>query len=269
MEYASLPTAQISLPEPLPKRLNVGCGFDVRPGYLNVDLHARHHPDLVADVTDLPMLPSGYFEEIVAQDVLEHFERSRTAPALAEWSRLLAPEGVLRVRVPSLMDLFEMLASPERRSFAAAQEVVHLMYGTQAYNGDYHLAGFTAALLDGYLRNAGLLVCEASILHGWLFDVSARKTAQLVDDAEFLQGAYFSILGRPIDPAGLEGNLEALAQNRADRQSIESTLRESTEAKFLARNPSYLLRHAHRLSPQPLATRIAALVRETLRKIRR
>ena len=79
------------LPDPLPKKLNVGCGFDIRPGFLNVDAAAFHDPDLVADVTDLRMLPDGYFEEIVAQDVLEHFERSKTSTALTEWSRLLSP----------------------------------------------------------------------------------------------------------------------------------------------------------------------------------
>jgi hypothetical protein len=70
------------LPRPLPRKLNVGCGYDRREGYLNVDLHAVHKPDLVADVTHLPMLPSESFDEILAQDVLEHFERAKTAPAL-------------------------------------------------------------------------------------------------------------------------------------------------------------------------------------------
>src|SRR3954449_9383032 len=60
-----------SLPNPLPTRLNVGCGYDIRPGFLNVDNGDWHSPDLVADITDLVMLPSGHFEEIVAQDVLE------------------------------------------------------------------------------------------------------------------------------------------------------------------------------------------------------
>ena len=35
-------------PAKFPRRLNLGCGFDVRPGYLNVDLHAWHKPDLLA-----------------------------------------------------------------------------------------------------------------------------------------------------------------------------------------------------------------------------
>lgn len=237
-------------PDPLPRKINVGCGYDRREGYLNVDLHAVHQPDLVADVVSMPMLPSGAFDEVMAQDVLEHFERAKTAPALAEWSRLLAPEGILHVRVPSLPGMFELLSRPERRDAAMAEEIIHLVYGTQAYNGDYHLAGFTAATLDAHLGAAGLLVCEASILHGWLFDVKARKTERLADDVEFLHSAYFSILGRPADPSGLEAFADALATRRLTRPGVVRTLRESEEAKFLAAHPAYLLPYAARLDTQ-------------------
>ncbi len=109
-----------TLPDPLPRKINVGCGYDYRQGYLNVDLHAVYKPDLVADVTHLPIVPDGAFDAIVAQDVLEHFERARTAPALAEWSRLLAPGGVLHVRAPSLLGMFELLARTDRREPAKA-----------------------------------------------------------------------------------------------------------------------------------------------------
>jgi predicted SAM-dependent methyltransferase len=82
-----------NLPDPLPRSLNVGCGFDMRSGFLNVDFAPNTTPDLSADVTHLPMLPDGHFDVIVAQDVLEHFERAKTSVALAEWARLLSPAG--------------------------------------------------------------------------------------------------------------------------------------------------------------------------------
>ena len=77
----------------LPRRMNLGCGWDHRDGYLNVDFQDFHHPDLVADVRNLDMLPAAWFEEIIAQDVLEHLERTEADAALAEWARLLAPGG--------------------------------------------------------------------------------------------------------------------------------------------------------------------------------
>ena len=49
-----------------PDRLNLGCGFDRREGYTNVDFQEFHHPDLHADVRDLGMLPSDHYREIIA-----------------------------------------------------------------------------------------------------------------------------------------------------------------------------------------------------------
>jgi len=229
--------------DPLPRKLNLGCGFDYREGWLNVDLQSMHDPDLIADVTALPMLDGGAFEEILAQDVLEHFERAKTGVALAEWSRLLRPNGVLQLRVPSLFGMFELLARPDRRDPEQAEEVIHLMYGTQAYTGDYHLAGFTAATLARHLTNAGLLVCEAQIKDEWLFDVKARKATQLPNDHEFLHYAYFTILHRPADPVGLEGYLMAMSSGEMDRERVVESLVQSEEARLLENYPAYLVSH--------------------------
>ena len=238
--------SQLRLPDRIPVRLNLGCGYDKRAGFLNVDLQDFHEPDLVADITALSQLPSGHFELIVAQDVLEHLERERVPTALAEWSRLLAPEGVLELRVPSLFDLFLMLAAPENRSAEGAAKVNHLLYGTQAYSGDYHLTGFTAELLEDLLTKAGLQVCTASLLHGWLFDVRARRTAAPKDDREFVHHAFFQILGRPADPDGLDGFVHALREGRMSRDQVRHTLADCEEAHLLASHPRYLLPSAAR-----------------------
>jgi len=237
---------RIKTTDPLPRKLNLGCGFDYRAGWLNVDLQSMHEPDIVADVTALPMLDDGAFEEILAQDVLEHFERAKTVVALAEWSRLLAPNGVLQLRVPSLFGMFELLAQPDRRDPDRAEEIIHLMYGTQAYTGDYHLAGFTAATLARHLANAGMLVCEAQIKDQWLFDVKARKATQLPDDREFLHYAYFEILHRPADPAGLDGYLGVMSSGEMDRERVVASLAQSEEARLLEKYPAYLVSYLQR-----------------------
>lgn len=235
------------LPEPLPRRLNLGCGYDIREGYLNVDLHDAHGPDLAADVTSLPMLPSGYFEEIIAQDVLEHLERHKTVAALQEWSRLLAPGGLLHIRVPSLFDLFELLASPAWRPLEKTEEVIHFMYGTQAYSGDYHLAGFTARILSAYLARAGLAVCTAELFHSWMFVISARKIERLTDPREIAHNVYFSVLDRVGDQDGLDHVAAEIAAGRLDQAGAERLLWESEEGRFLATHPVYLRHYRRRL----------------------
>ena len=156
-----------------PRRINLGCGFDHRDGYLNVDFQDFHHPDLVADVRDLGMLPSGYYEELIAQDVLEHLPRTEVLAALREWSRLLAPGGQLVLRVPDIIGLAKLLA--ERQDLAEQEILLQNLYGTQAYSGDFHFFGFTEVVLRHYLALAGLEVAELRHRDQWLFDAVAVR----------------------------------------------------------------------------------------------
>ena len=113
-----------------PRKLNLGCGFDIRPGYLNVDFQEFHHPDLVADIRKLEMLPSEFYEEVLAQDCLEHFPRCDTKPALAEWSRLLKPGGVLKLRVPNLLGLLELFTWESKQTIDDQETLVQCLFGT-------------------------------------------------------------------------------------------------------------------------------------------
>jgi len=256
-------------PHPLPRKANLGCGFDLREGFLNVDFQEFHHPDLVADVTDLSDLPSGHFEHIVAQDVLEHLERDLVPRALAEWSRLLASDGVLELRVPSLCHLLELLCRPDHRSADAAASILHLVYGTQAYSGDYHQSGFTIELLTSHLADVGLMVCRAAIRDEWLFEISARKTHALERDDDFIHYSYVTILGRPVDPAGLQYALHLLNTASVSRDGFVALLESSDEKRFINRYPRYLLPYRERLTDSVRATRLVNRVVPIARALRR
>lgn len=200
-----------------PERLNLGCGFDHREGYLNVDFQAFHAPDLVADVSDLPMLPSGRYVEILAQDVLEHLPRSATVPTLAEWNRLLAPGGRLELRVPSLFDLVDLFRRPENLNPNRQEALLQSLFGTQAYTGDTHLTSFTRPLLEHHLDQEGFRPVEWTVRDEWLFELVAEKVGESTYSARFarfapllaqtdvdafLAAAYEEILGRAPDEAG-------------------------------------------------------------------
>ncbi|MDA0182375.1 methyltransferase domain-containing protein [Solirubrobacter phytolaccae] len=155
-------------PLAFPTRVNLGSGWDNRPGYLNVDLHDFHSPDLVGDVRALTALPSGRYEEVIAQDILEHLERDDVPVALKEWRRLLAPGGRLWLRVPDLEALLRWLQQDDTAE--RHREIMHFLFGTQAYNGDYHHAGFTGLLLSDELHRAGFERVELEIRDDWLWE---------------------------------------------------------------------------------------------------
>ena len=149
-----------------PRRLNLGCGYDHREGYLNVDFQDFHSPDVVGDVRDLAVLPSDTFDEIIAIDVLEHLPRSDTAKGLAEWARLLAPGGTLHLQMPDVTACGRFLV--EHDSQADHAQLISQLFGTQGYTGDFHLAGFTDLTLVAVLRDAGFHRTELGTRDGWM-----------------------------------------------------------------------------------------------------
>lgn len=161
--------------EDYPKKLNIACGFDIMPGYLNVDFKSFHKPDLIADIRNLSMLPSDRYEEILAQDCLEHFPRCDTKPALKEWYRLLKKGGLLKIRTVNLTGLLELFLWEEKQSIERQEELVQCLFGTQAYNGDFHLTGFTRIVLEHYLKETGFGNLKFQTKDHWLFDIEADK----------------------------------------------------------------------------------------------
>jgi len=172
--------ASVFDPALFPDRLNLGCGYDHRHGYLNVDINDFHSPDLVADVTDLNMLPADRYREILAQDVLEHLPRTVTVDVLLEWNRLLSVGGTLHLRLPSVVDLVVLLKAPENQSVEMQERLIQCLFGTQAYSEDTHLTTFTEPLLRHYLDEAGFAVVNWGLRDEWLFEVDAEKVRSIV-----------------------------------------------------------------------------------------
>jgi predicted SAM-dependent methyltransferase len=84
-------------------KLNLGCGYDRREGWLNVDLFAPCEPDQVLDIEAIPWdLPSDAFEHVLIKHVLEHVgaDFQLFAAIVREIYRVTAPGGVVEIRVP-------------------------------------------------------------------------------------------------------------------------------------------------------------------------
>jgi len=80
------------------RKLNLGCGKDIREGWENLDCVALPGVNIVHDLNRLPLpLESGIYDEVACQDVLEHIE---FIPLLKEIHRILVPGGKVRIQVP-------------------------------------------------------------------------------------------------------------------------------------------------------------------------
>ena len=76
------------------KKLNIGCGKRVLPGWVNIDINAhpkaKRTPDILCDARQIP-LPDMCASVVMALHVIEHFYRWEVEEVLAEWRRLLSP----------------------------------------------------------------------------------------------------------------------------------------------------------------------------------
>jgi hypothetical protein len=169
---------------------------DLKPdGYLSVDIDPANKPDIVADIKDMHTVANDACEEIYASHVLEHLEWPDSFKALAEFARVLRRDGLLRVSVPDVRLLLEMLVSGESDFH------------------EQHRYGFTERMLRSLLTILGLgdfdwwssTLSEGAA--GWCpanggakvaisVNVSARKMAAPMADPS---AVYEALNRRPLD----------------------------------------------------------------------
>ena len=79
-------------------RLNLGCGPVIWDGWLNVDIVPLPGVDVVTDLDQPWPWEDDTVEEIIASHLYEHVDKP--LHFMAEAWRVLAPDGILDIRVP-------------------------------------------------------------------------------------------------------------------------------------------------------------------------
>jgi len=80
--------------------LNLGCGPQTLPGWINVDIARGPEIDVVWDLTKSLPFPDESCAVIYCEHVIEHLSRADGAGFLRECFRVLQPGGVMRVSTP-------------------------------------------------------------------------------------------------------------------------------------------------------------------------
>jgi len=136
-------------------KLNLGCGSDIRKGWVNIDFRDGKGVDIACDVSTLPYFDNSV-EKIYASDVLEHIMYAEVPATLKEWHRVLMPDGIITIKVPSL----STIATNYVRHSIDCKEFVRLIYGGQE-EGDIanaHKSGFDPQSLSILMKRAGFVV---------------------------------------------------------------------------------------------------------------
>ncbi len=130
--------------------LNIGCGGDIRSGYVNIDAFAEG--DLKMDAGCLGF-PRNSVDGVYSSHVLEHLSKHEIGDVLAEWNRVLKVTGTVEVIVPDFpWCLKQWLRLSERSRWDWALDTI---FGLQNHPGEFHKTGFSAERLGQLLTEAG------------------------------------------------------------------------------------------------------------------
>lgn len=196
-------TIPTKLPETL--RLNLGCGNDIRTGYLNIDLYSDDSSVIYMDARKLLFADSSV-DEILAMDILEHFSHRETSQVLAEWARVLKSGGILHLRVPSL----ELQIKAYQRGDWDADVASIMLFGGQRTPGDFHATAFDKKSIKRYLQKAGfqtISIEELDVLQtenkiNLNMEIQARKTIPFREMETMTRSSAISDLDFNLDDDG-------------------------------------------------------------------
>lgn len=139
------------------RRLHIG-GTVAREGWEVLNAIPAEWVDHVGRAEDLSRFADGTFAEIYASHVLEHLGYQSALPAaLAEWHRVLAPNGCLMVSVPDLDTLCELYSNRDALGPEQRFAIMRMMFGGQVDQYDFHCVGLNEELLSSYLSGAGFV----------------------------------------------------------------------------------------------------------------
>jgi predicted SAM-dependent methyltransferase len=91
------------------RKLQIGAHVCVLPGWLNTDLYPLSISAVALDATKTFPLPDASFDYVFSEHQLEHIDYSGALNMLKECRRILRPGGKIRLAVPSLDRLVELI----------------------------------------------------------------------------------------------------------------------------------------------------------------
>lgn len=148
----------IDLPEIV--RLNLGCGNDIRSGYLNLDINPENSSIINCDVRILPFKDNSV-SEIIANDILDLFSHREIDNILKEWHRVLVDNGEITIRVPNLKAQIETYAKGDWD----ADVFTYMLFGSQTNPLDFRAVAFDIKSLSARLLRAGFKIIDIQELN--------------------------------------------------------------------------------------------------------
>lgn len=171
--------------------LNLGCGVSLSDGFINVDNFydlkdleegqrtkegffkgARVTEETAFIKADICALPfeDNYADYVECNDVIEHMPMSKVLTALREMYRVLKPGAKLGLMTTNFDELAKLWTKEiEGNSLEKDSDwdkvfvLSQVIYGNQAWEGEYHKTAFNPYIIGYYLKGAGFDLSKMTI----------------------------------------------------------------------------------------------------------
>jgi predicted SAM-dependent methyltransferase len=132
---------------------------------VRLDIDQSVNPDILASITAMPMIEDQTYDAVYCHHCLEHLGPAEVPQALAEFHRVLKPNGLLMLAVPDLHAIAKALADDKIDQVIYVSEAgpvtaLDMIYGHRAsiMLGNRHMghrSGFTPKYLEKKINEAG------------------------------------------------------------------------------------------------------------------
>lgn len=147
------------------KKLNLGCGDKILPGYINVDVAGSRQgrkPDVLCDLRKLKPFSDNEVDEILSVHVVEHFWRWEIVDVIKEWVRVLKPGGLMVIECPNLLTACQEIMQNPDIAIGPGKEgrrSMWVLYGDPGWKDPLmmHRWAYTPNSLMQLMREAGLV----------------------------------------------------------------------------------------------------------------
>lgn len=158
---------------------------------LRLDIDETVSPDIVGTMMDMSAVMDASVDAVFSSHNIEHLYPHEVPLALAEFKRVLKPEGFVVITCPDLQSVSALIAEdkltePAYTSPAGQIAPLDILYGhrPQMARGNLYMAhrcGFTQKVLTGTLQQAGFAMVAAMRRAHPCYDLWAAATLQPLD----------------------------------------------------------------------------------------
>lgn len=136
-------------------KVHLGCGGVRIDGFINIDAFKTQATDFVCEIEDLPKyIKPNSIRLIYSSHTLEHFSRKDSIQVLKMFYDFLEPSGELRISVPDLIKLSDIIKT-RKLEVKEMETIQGVLMGGQGIRYNYHKSIYWFALLKQILMNTG------------------------------------------------------------------------------------------------------------------